>query len=51
VDSIVLTTRALSDEDKLPAFERTTTELWMRISFLIEAIEQSTTTQEVTERA
>ena len=40
-----------SDEETLPAFERTATELCTRIGFLIEAIEQTTTTQEVTERA
>jgi ArsR family transcriptional regulator, arsenate/arsenite/antimonite-responsive transcriptional repressor / arsenate reductase (thioredoxin) len=41
-----------SDEQTLPAFERTATELSSRIGFLIAAIEQSTTTgQEVTERA
>jgi ArsR family transcriptional regulator, arsenate/arsenite/antimonite-responsive transcriptional repressor / arsenate reductase (thioredoxin) len=40
-----------SDEDTLPAFERTAGELCKRIGFLIEAIEQTTTNQEVTERA
>src|SRR5918999_2259765 len=41
-----------SDEETLPAFERTATELCTRIGFLIEAVEQTTTTsQEVTERA
>ena len=40
-----------SDEDTLPAFERTATELCARIGFLIEAIAQTTTGQEVTERA
>ncbi len=40
-----------SDEDTLPAFERTAAELSTRIGFLIEAIEQNTTGQEVTERA
>jgi len=40
-----------SDEETLPAFERTATELCSRIGFLIEAIEQTTTTPEVTERA
>ena len=40
-----------SDEETLPAFERTAAELRTRIEFLIEAIEQTTTTQEVTERA
>jgi hypothetical protein len=33
-----------SDEETLPAFERTATELCTRIGFLIEAIEQTTTT-------
>src|SRR5829696_3331588 len=41
-----------SDEETLPAFERTATELGTRVGLLIEAIEQTTTTgQEVTERA
>jgi protein-tyrosine-phosphatase len=40
-----------NDEETLPAFERTAAELCTRIGFLIEAIEQTTTTQEVTERA
>jgi protein-tyrosine-phosphatase len=40
-----------SDEETLPAFERTATELATRIGFLIEAIAQTTITQEVTERA
>jgi ArsR family transcriptional regulator, arsenate/arsenite/antimonite-responsive transcriptional repressor / arsenate reductase (thioredoxin) len=40
-----------NDEETLPAFERTATELCTRIGFLIEAIEQTTTNQEVTERA
>lgn len=40
-----------SDEETLPAFERTAVELETRIGFLIEAIEQTTTNQEVTERA
>jgi protein-tyrosine-phosphatase len=40
-----------SDEETLPAFERTATELCSRIGFLIEAIAQTTTGQEVTERA
>jgi ArsR family transcriptional regulator, arsenate/arsenite/antimonite-responsive transcriptional repressor / arsenate reductase (thioredoxin) len=39
-----------SDEDALPAFERTATELCIRIGFLIAAIEHHTN-QEVTERA
>jgi hypothetical protein len=40
-----------NDEQTLPAFERTATELCTRIGFLIDAIEQTTTSQEVTERA
>jgi ArsR family transcriptional regulator, arsenate/arsenite/antimonite-responsive transcriptional repressor / arsenate reductase (thioredoxin) len=40
-----------SDEETLPAFERTATALCTRIGFLIEAIEQTTTNHEVTERA
>jgi protein-tyrosine-phosphatase len=40
-----------SDEATLPAFERTATELGARIGFLIEAIAQTTTNQEATERA
>jgi ArsR family transcriptional regulator, arsenate/arsenite/antimonite-responsive transcriptional repressor / arsenate reductase (thioredoxin) len=40
-----------SDEETLPAFARTATELGTRIGFLIEAIEQTTTSPEVTERA
>ena len=40
-----------SDEETLPAFEHTAGELCTRIGFLIEAIEQTTTNQEVTERA
>jgi protein-tyrosine-phosphatase/DNA-binding transcriptional ArsR family regulator len=40
-----------SDEETLPAFERTADELCTRIDFLIEAIEQTTLRQEVTERA
>ena len=39
-----------SDEETLPAFERTATELSARIDFLIELIEQTPTNQEVTER-
>jgi protein-tyrosine-phosphatase/DNA-binding transcriptional ArsR family regulator len=39
-----------SDEETLPAFERTATELCARIGFLLEAIDP-TTTPEVTERA
>src|SRR4029434_2371104 len=38
-----------SCEATLAAFERTATELCTRIGFLIEAIEQTTTSQEVTE--
>jgi protein-tyrosine-phosphatase/DNA-binding transcriptional ArsR family regulator len=40
-----------SDEETLPAFERTASELSTRIGFLIEAIEQTTTNLEVTEHA
>lgn len=40
-----------SDEETVPAFERTAAELCTRIDFLIEAIEPTTITQEVTERA
>jgi protein-tyrosine-phosphatase len=40
-----------SDEDTLPAFERTAGELCTRIGFLIDAVEHTTTIQEVTERA
>jgi protein-tyrosine-phosphatase/DNA-binding transcriptional ArsR family regulator len=40
-----------SDEETLPAFERTATELDTRIGFLIEAIEHATRNLEVTERA
>jgi ArsR family transcriptional regulator, arsenate/arsenite/antimonite-responsive transcriptional repressor / arsenate reductase (thioredoxin) len=40
-----------SDEETLPAFERTATELGSRIDFLIQAIEPTTPTGEVTERA
>jgi protein-tyrosine-phosphatase/DNA-binding transcriptional ArsR family regulator len=39
------------DEETLPAFERTATELATRVGFLIEVIEQPTTNREVTERA
>ena len=39
------------DSDTLPAFERTASELCTRIGFLIEAIEQTASIQEVTERA
>jgi protein-tyrosine-phosphatase/DNA-binding transcriptional ArsR family regulator len=39
-----------SDDETLPAFERTATELSARIDFLIDAIEQTPTNQEVTER-
>jgi protein-tyrosine-phosphatase len=40
-----------SDEQTLPAFERTADELWARVGFLIAAIEHTTTDQEVTARA
>ena len=40
-----------SDEETLPAFERTATELSTRIGFLLRAIEQTTNSREVTERA
>ena len=40
-----------SDDETLPAFERTATELQARVGFLIEAIEQTTDGQEVTARA
>jgi protein-tyrosine-phosphatase/DNA-binding transcriptional ArsR family regulator len=40
-----------SDQETLPAFERTASELCTRIGFLIETIEQTTTNQEVTEHA
>ncbi|MGH2734536.1 MAG: arsenate reductase ArsC, partial [Actinomycetota bacterium] len=40
-----------SDDATLPAFERTAAELFTRIGFLIETIEQPTATLEVTERA
>jgi ArsR family transcriptional regulator, arsenate/arsenite/antimonite-responsive transcriptional repressor / arsenate reductase (thioredoxin) len=40
-----------SDEETLPAFERTATELRTRLGFLIEAIEQTTTEEQVTDRA
>jgi protein-tyrosine-phosphatase len=40
-----------TDEETLPAFERTAIELRTRIGFLIEAIEHTTTSQEMTERA
>ena len=39
------------DEETVPAFERTAAELCTRIDFLIEAIEPTTTSREVTERA
>jgi protein-tyrosine-phosphatase len=39
-----------SDEETLPAFERTASELCTRIGFLIEAIEPTTTSQEMSER-
>jgi protein-tyrosine-phosphatase/DNA-binding transcriptional ArsR family regulator len=38
-----------SDEETLPAFERTAAELCTRVGFLIQAIEQTTTGHEVTE--
>jgi protein-tyrosine-phosphatase/DNA-binding transcriptional ArsR family regulator len=40
-----------SDEETLAAFERSASELRTRIGFLIEAIEQTTTNQEVSEHA
>ena len=40
-----------NDEETLAAFERTAAELSTRIGFLIEAIDPTTTTPEVTERA
>jgi ArsR family transcriptional regulator, arsenate/arsenite/antimonite-responsive transcriptional repressor / arsenate reductase (thioredoxin) len=40
-----------SDEQTLPAFERTASELSTRIGFLIEAIEQTTTNHDGTEHA
>jgi protein-tyrosine-phosphatase/DNA-binding transcriptional ArsR family regulator len=40
-----------SNEETLPAFERTAAELCTRIEFLIEAIEATPTSREVTERA
>jgi protein-tyrosine-phosphatase len=40
-----------TDEQTLPAFERTAAELATRIGFLLEAIEQTTGTQEVIEHA
>jgi len=40
-----------TDEETLPAFERVATELSTRIGFLIEAIEQTPPSREVTERA
>jgi protein-tyrosine-phosphatase len=40
-----------SDDQTLPAFERTATELAARIGFLLEAIEQPTSNLEVTENA
>jgi protein-tyrosine-phosphatase len=40
-----------SDEQTLPAFERTASELCTRIGFLIGAIEQTTTNQEMTQHA
>jgi hypothetical protein len=43
--------RTRNDDETLPAFERTATELGTRIGFLIEAIEQTPTSHEVTEHA
>jgi protein-tyrosine-phosphatase/DNA-binding transcriptional ArsR family regulator len=40
-----------SDEETLPAFERTASELEIRISFLLEAINETTGNQEVIEHA
>jgi protein-tyrosine-phosphatase len=40
-----------SDEETMPAFERTAAELCTRIDFLIEAIEPTAVTREVTEHA
>jgi protein-tyrosine-phosphatase/DNA-binding transcriptional ArsR family regulator len=40
-----------TDEQTLPAFERTATELEMRIGFLLEAIKPTTGNEEVTEHA
>jgi ArsR family transcriptional regulator, arsenate/arsenite/antimonite-responsive transcriptional repressor / arsenate reductase (thioredoxin) len=40
-----------SDEQTLPAFERTASELCTRIGFLIKAIERTTTNREMTEHA
>jgi protein-tyrosine-phosphatase len=40
-----------ADDETLPAFERTASELAMRISFLLEVINQTTGTQEVIEHA
>jgi protein-tyrosine-phosphatase/DNA-binding transcriptional ArsR family regulator len=40
-----------SDEQTLPEFARTATELSARIGFLVKAIEQTTTSREVTEHA
>jgi protein-tyrosine-phosphatase len=40
-----------SHEETLPAFERTAAELGTRIHFLLEAIESTTTSREVTDRA
>ena len=40
-----------SDDETLPAFERTVAELATRIGFLLQAIEQDHYGQEVTERA
>ena len=40
-----------TDDETLPAFERTAAELEMRIGFLLEAIEHTTDSQEVIEHA
>jgi ArsR family transcriptional regulator, arsenate/arsenite/antimonite-responsive transcriptional repressor / arsenate reductase (thioredoxin) len=40
-----------SDEETLPEFARTATEVRTRIVFLVKAIEQTTTSREVTEHA
>jgi protein-tyrosine-phosphatase len=42
---------AATDEQTLPAFERTATELCERVGFLLEAIEQTTTSPEATAHA
>jgi hypothetical protein len=40
-----------SDDETLPAFERTADEICARVGFLIDALEPTSTGQEVTERA